>query len=98
MNLTALVWLYVPFEFPGLTLMTVQRHWELFKVFKGFPRNFGLGRGTFFLLPLVYELYLTWTITSAGISKVKMIRVKAGRFKKCQWTFVNLHNPTIRPQ
>jgi len=36
---SAMVWLYIPCGSPGLILMTVQRHWELFKVLRGFPTN-----------------------------------------------------------
>lgn len=56
---SAMVWLYNPWGFPGLILMSVPRQWELFNVFRVFPTNFALRRVTFFSPPVICGLY--WT-------------------------------------
>lgn len=95
---SATVWLYVPCRSPGLILNTVWRHWELFKVFRAFPTDLGLGRVMFFSPSVIRVLYWAWAITSAGISVGQIIRVTAAWFNRCQWSLVNLQTPTIRSQ
>lgn len=89
---SAMVWLYDPWGFPGLILMSVQRQWELFSVFRVFPTNSALRRVTFFSPPVIHGLYWTQEKKNSwdfGVEGWWVTKAKAVWFNKCQWSFVN---------